>query len=57
MNEETKHTSPDCYKEGEGVYPLCVGIDGRDIKTVTDCKNCCLYEWMENEGGYDYYDR
>lgn len=57
MKKQIKNNNPDCYKEGEGVYPLCVGIDGRDIKTVTDCKNCCLYEWMENEGGYDYYDR
>lgn len=29
---------PDCYTEGEGVYPLCIG------ESAEKCDWCCLYE-------------
>jgi hypothetical protein len=32
------NSKPECYKENEGVYPLCVGNNNED------CDWCCLYE-------------
>ena len=49
MNEEVK--SPDCFVPNDSAYPLCKG-NGNE-----ECKKCCLYENMEDEGGYSYYDK
>ena len=46
-----------CYEENNDTYPLCKGKTHPNKKTITNCDDCCLYEDMKNEGGYDYYDK
>lgn len=41
------NTSPDCFSpEPDNPYPLCVGNGKKE------CRKCCLYVNMEDEGGY-----
>lgn len=48
INEYLKeNTDPDCYTpEPDNPYPLCIG-NGKE-----ECRQCCLYVYMEGEGGY-----
>ena len=34
---------PSCYTKNDDTYPLCKGNE----KALHDCKQCCLYENME----------
>jgi len=56
MNNTEKIKDPFCYNPNNDPYPLCNGVSKRDGKTVMNCGDCCLYENMDNEGGYDHYD-
>lgn len=43
---------PECFiPEKDVAYPLCIG------NRSEECKQCCLYRDMEDEGGYSWYDR
>jgi hypothetical protein len=49
--KECFYYEPDCFVPNDSAYPLCKG-NGNE-----ECKKCCLYENMEDEGGYSYYDK
>jgi hypothetical protein len=56
MRDE-KERKPACYRPNSWIYPLCLGAEHPVDFAENDCIHCCLYENMEDEGGYSYYDR
>ena len=56
MRDE-KEKKPACYRPNSWIYPLCLGAEHPVDFAENDCIHCCLYENMEDEGGYSYYDR
>ena len=55
MNKH-KSGTPKCFRPNNDTYPLCLGAEHPVDFAENDCNHCCLYESIEDEGGYSYYD-
>lgn len=45
-SEMERYYTPMCFEpEPDRFYPLCIGNGSEE------CRTCCLYVWMESEGG------
>lgn len=45
MDNQQNEDRPGCYKPNESPYPLCKG----NLTSLHECKNCCLYEDMDEK--------
>lgn len=54
--KNNKIEKPKCYRPNNDPYPLCSGAEHPVDFAECDCVHCCLYESMEDDGGYRYYD-
>lgn len=46
---------PECYRPNNNPYPLCRGARNASELIKKDCRNCGLYEDMDEPEDYDKY--